>query len=160
MREAVGQWPGARPPFDQDALSACEISAMGVEAMAGGVARIFPFVYVYYEEGAKNFGMMGREATPLRSMAAYAQAIRVLSGKQYLGDVQSLGAPVKLARVFGTDPAGECVAILYTGVVDSQATVAFPFSHPAPRRRRRPDAPTGGREGADSRRADLRLDKN
>ena len=42
---------------------------MAIEALASGVASYFPFVFVYYEEGAKNFGMMGREATPLRSMS-------------------------------------------------------------------------------------------
>ncbi len=116
----------ARPPQDQDALSACEISAMGMEAMAGGIARYFPFVYVYYEEGAKNFGMMGREATPLRSMAAYAQSIAALSGKQYLGDLQGVPAPVKLARVFGADSSQDRVAVLYTGTLDASAAVSFP----------------------------------
>lgn len=129
MTECGKPWANgpARPPQDQDALSACEITAMGVEAMAGGVARYFPFVFVYYEEGAKNFGMMGREATPLRSMAGYAQGIRVLSGLHYLGDLQGVDAAIKLARVFARGADGECVAVLYTGKVDEQAAVPFPL---------------------------------
>jgi hypothetical protein len=128
----------ARPPFDQDALSACEISAMGMEARAGGVARYCPFVYFYYEEGAKNFGMMGREATPLRNMAAYVQSISALSDKQYLGDVRGVTAPVKLARVFGSEASPDQVVVLYTGTIDPKAAVEFP-------------APVQRVEGADGR---------
>ena len=126
----------SRPPQDQDAISALEISAKAVETMACGVARYFPFVYVYYEEGNKNFGMMGREATPLRSMAAYAMCIRALSGKEYLGDIPAgtagLDASVKIARVFGNalgsgTAANECVAVLYTGRLDAQAKISFPI---------------------------------
>ena len=95
-------------------------------SMACGVARYFPFVYVYYEEGQKNFGMMGREATPLRSMAAYAACIQALSGKRYLGDIRGLGNSVKLARVFGNPAEAECVAVIYTGTVDPKATIPFP----------------------------------
>lgn len=116
-----------RPPQNQDAVSALEISAKAVESMACGVARYFPFVYVYYEEGAKNFGMMGREVTPLRSMAAYAACIQALSGKKYVGDIQGLGNSVKLARVFGNPPDAECVAVIYTGTVASNATIPFPI---------------------------------
>lgn len=127
MTECGKPWANgpARPPQEQDALSACEITAMGVEAMAGGVVRYFPFVFVYYEEGAKNFGMMGREATPLRSMAAYGQGIHELSGLRYLGDLQGLEPAIKLARVFGRERDGECVAVLYTGKVEAQAAVPF-----------------------------------
>jgi len=64
-----------RPPVDQDAQSALDIVMKAVEARACGVARYFAFVYPFYEENANNFGMMGREGTPLRSMAAYAQCI-------------------------------------------------------------------------------------
>jgi len=118
--------PG-RPPQVQDAISACEISAMASEAMACGVTRYFPFVYVYYEEGVKNFGMMGRDATPLRSMAAYTACIGALSGKEYLGDIKGLQAPMKLARAFGSPAGGgERVVVLYTGTVDPSAAVSFP----------------------------------
>ncbi len=115
-----------RPPQNQDAVSALEISAKAVESKVCGVARYFPFVYVYYEEGAKNFGMMGREVTPLRSMAAYAACIQALSGKKYLGDIQGLGNSVKLARVFGSSSDAECVAVIYTGAIDPKSTIPFP----------------------------------
>ena len=116
-----------RPPRDQDAISALEITAKAVESRACGVARYFPFVYVYYEEGQKNFGMMGREATPLRSMAAYTACIQALSGKKYLGDIRGLGTSVKLARVFGNPSEAECVAVIYTGTVAPEASIPFPI---------------------------------
>ncbi len=116
--------PG-RPPVDQDSISALEISALSIEAKACGLQRAFPFVFVYYEEGTKNFGMMGREATPLRSMGAYVQAISAVSNKDYLGDMKGLPESVKLARTFG-GATGEWVTVLYTGVIDPAAGVAFP----------------------------------
>ena len=116
-----------RPLQNQDAASALEISAKAVESRACGVARYFPFVYVYYEEGQKNFGMMGREATPLRSMAAYAACIHALSGKKYLGDIRGLGPSVKLARVFGNSSDAECIAVIYTDTVAPNATIPFPI---------------------------------
>jgi hypothetical protein len=112
-----------RPPRAQDVLSALEITAKAVESRVCGVARYFPFVLVYYEEGVKNFGLMGREATPLRSMASYAACISALSGKGYLGDLGGLPFQVKLARVFEGGTAGECLAVLYTGSIKEDATL-------------------------------------
>lgn len=116
----------SRPPREEDARSALEIAAKAMESRACGVARHFPFVYVYYEEGLKNFGMMGREATALRSMAAYAMCARTLAGRAYLGDLNGLGPEIKRARVFGSQTGGECVAVLYTGKLDANATLSMP----------------------------------
>jgi hypothetical protein len=116
----------ARPPRDEDARSAVEIAAKAAESRACGVARHFPFVYVYYEEGRKNFGMMGRDATALRSMAGYATCAKTLAGRAYLGDLQGLPTAVKFARVFDDPHGGECVAVLYTGKVDPKAAVPLP----------------------------------
>ena len=116
----------ARPPREEDAKSALEIAAKAMESRACGIARHFPFVYVYYEEGLKNFGMMGREASALRSMSAYAMCTKTLAGQTYLGDLIGLGSEVRLARVFGSRD-GENVAVLYTGKVDPNATIAVPF---------------------------------
>lgn len=110
-----------RPPMDQDAASALDITMKGVESRACGIARYFPFVYPYYEERGNNFGMMGKRATPLRSMAAYVQLVRVLAGTRYLGDLRCDDRAIQRARVFGD---GErTVAVLYTGRVDAKATV-------------------------------------
>jgi hypothetical protein len=119
----------SRPPVAEDATSAMEIAAMGIETKACGVARYYPFVLVYYEEGLKNFGMMGREATPLRSLAAYVQSVRALSGQSYLGDLQMSDPAVKLSRVFGSKPAGDAVVTVYTGKLDPKTTVAFPVAY-------------------------------
>ncbi len=113
-----------RPPVDQDAASALDIVAKVVEARACGVERHFPFVYPFYEERENNFGLMGRQATPLRSMAAYAQAVRVLAHTEYLGDLVLPTSAVQRARVFAS--GSQAVAVLYTGRVAPNGQVALP----------------------------------
>ena len=117
-----------RPPADQDAESALDIVMKGVESKACGVARYFPFVYPYYEERESNFGMMGKEATPLRSMAAYVQLVTTLSHKQYLGDLTCDDPDIQRARVFGDDE--ETVAVLYTEIpkLDKRIQLGLPVT--------------------------------
>jgi hypothetical protein len=110
-----------RPPADQDARSALDITMKAIEARACGVGGYCAFVYPYYEEGTNNFGMMGKEVTPLRSMAAYAQAVAALSHKPYVGDLRCDDAGLKRARVFGD--AKQAVAVLYTGKIQADAVV-------------------------------------
>lgn len=114
ITESGWAWPkgGPRPSLQPDAKSALQIAMKGVEAKACGVARYMPFCLAFYEEGGiKSFSMLGREVTPLRSMAAYAQSIRVLAGKTYVGDLPgNLG--LARARVFRG--GGETVAVLYS----------------------------------------------
>ena len=110
-----------RPPVDQDAASALDITMKAVEARSGGVARHFPFVYPYYEERDNNFGMMDRRATPLRSMAAYARLVSLLAHKRYLGGLKCDDPAIRLARVFGDDR--ETVAVLYTARPNAEARV-------------------------------------
>ncbi len=110
-----------RPPAGQDGTSALDIVMKGVESKACGIDRYFPFVYPYYEERESNFGMMGREATPLRSMAGYAQLVAALSHKRYLGDLVCHDQKVLRARVFGNDR--DAIAVLYTDKPDANATV-------------------------------------
>lgn len=116
-------WPWtsgpARPPADQDRQSALQIAMKSVEARACGIARFFPFVYTSYVEPGRNFGMMGREATPLAAMAAYAQAIRTLSGKAYAGDLRCCDPLIKRARVFSG--GAETIVILYGGALSTDA---------------------------------------
>lgn len=121
----------ARPPREQDADSAREISAKAVEARACGVRSFFPFVMTFYEEGgSKSFSMFGREVTPLRSFAAYAWCAAALSGRDYCGDMRTDAPHVHLARVFaGQD--GHCVAVLYSDKLDANLRVRLPV---APRR--------------------------
>jgi hypothetical protein len=113
--------PG-RPPLAEDTNSALDIVMKSVEARACGIARHFPFVYPYYEENDNNFGMMGRQADPLRSMAGYAQLIRVLAHKKYVGDWRPLAEPVSRARVFADRETA--VLVVYTGRSDKTATVS------------------------------------
>jgi len=110
-----------RPPTHQGAECALDVTMKAVESRACGVARYFAGIYPFYEEGGANYGMMGRHATPLRSMAAYARLVRLLAHKRYLGDLSpgSKDAPDRRARVFGDDR--ETVAVLYTGRRDPGA---------------------------------------
>jgi len=77
--------------------------------------------YPYYEENQNNFGMMDKHTTPLRSMAAYAQMIRVVAGSRYLGDLSHNDAAIKRARVFGG--FRETVAVVYTGTTKAGCRV-------------------------------------
>lgn len=81
-------WPWKRgpmrPPLDQDQASAQQTAAKAIIAYALGVTRYYAFVYPYYEENDKNFGMSGKERTPLRSLAAYEQVAKTLSGARAL----------------------------------------------------------------------------
>ena len=111
----------SRPPADQAAASALDITMKAIESRACGIARYFAFVYPYYEEHANNFGMMGKAATPLRSFAAYARLASLLAGKQYMGDLRCDDKAVQRVRVFGD--RRETVAAIYTGRADGKAAV-------------------------------------
>ncbi|WP_165244907.1 cellulase family glycosylhydrolase [Paludisphaera soli] len=101
-----------RPPLDQDLASASQIVLKAIEAKACGVARFFAFVYPFYEENTSNFGVTDRTATPLRGLAAYAQAIRALGGLCYLGDLQVEDPRIVRVRVFGD--GSRAVAVLWS----------------------------------------------
>jgi len=119
ITECGRPWPTGpdRPGADQDAACALDITMKGIEARSCGIARYFPFVYPYYVEGKNNFGMMDRQATPLRSIAAYAQMIRALAGKRYLGDLRHQDPGIQRARLFGDQR--RAVAVLYTGKTEA-----------------------------------------
>ena len=125
-----------RPPVDQDAESALDITMKAVEAKACGIDRYFAFVYPYFEEGKNNFGMMDKRATPLRSFAAYAQMAGLLAEHRYYGDLKHNDKRLLRARVFGN--IRQTVAVLYTGRVDPKATVQI-------------DVPVSRIEGIDGR---------
>ena len=123
ITESGRPWPKGtpRPAMKEDAVSALDVVMKAIESKACGVASYFPFVYVYYEENQHNFGMMGKEVSPLRSMAAYAQMIAALSNKAYVGDLRVSDPAIKRARVFG--PADGAVVVLFTGQVDKDASI-------------------------------------
>ena len=95
-----------------DLNSAVEIVAKAVEMRALGLERYFAFGYKNYSEGKRNFGMMDAKDTPLRSMAAYCHLVRVLSHREYAGDLK--GTNALRSRVFRN--GDDLVAILYTGM--------------------------------------------
>ncbi len=119
---------GSAPTLVQQTDTALLFAGDAVEARACGIAGYFPFLYVdYNEKDTRNYGMLDAQGTPLRPMAAYAAAARLLAFTTYLGDWKTGGADlVKRARVFGT-PDGNALVALYTGKVDPAAAVPFPI---------------------------------
>ncbi|WP_165064930.1 glycosyl hydrolase [Paludisphaera rhizosphaerae] len=107
-----------RPPVDQDRASAAQIAMKAVEARACGVERFFTFVYPFYEENAKNFSVMDRRATPLRSMTAYAQTMRALKGLRYVGDLHCDDSRIARARVFGDEL--RAVVVLHSATPEAE----------------------------------------
>ncbi|WP_337747561.1 glycosyl hydrolase [Victivallis vadensis] len=102
----------ARADVPADLHSAAEITAKAVEMRAVGLERYFAFEYKFYQEGVRNFGMMDRNHTPMRSLAVYFHAARVLAHREYIGDLR--GTNAMRSRVF--DNGSDLVAVLYAGV--------------------------------------------
>ncbi|HAI11396.1 MAG TPA: hypothetical protein DCM28_06795 [Phycisphaerales bacterium] len=116
-----------RASRDEDANSAWQIAAKSTIAKANGIAHYFPFCMPFYEEGGtKSFSMIGKELTPLRSMAAYVQNVRVLSHQQYIGDLQVNSKANLTAQVF----AGQTQQAVVVLIADSLAAarVILPLS--------------------------------
>lgn len=117
---------GGRAPRDQDANSAWQIVAKGVIAKACGIAHYFPFCMPFYEEGGvKSFSMIGKDLTALRSMAAYAQQVRVMSHQQYVGDLPLRVGKGVTAMTFAGD-AGPLLVVLTADTLDA-TPVALPI---------------------------------
>ncbi|RYX81634.1 hypothetical protein EON83_23210 [bacterium] len=112
-----------RPTIAEDSTSALDITMKAVEARACGIASYFAFVYPFYVEGAHNFGMMGQEVSPLRSMAAYTQVIAELSNSQYVGDLDLKTTAVQRARVFAK--GDDAVVVLYAENAKMGSSVAW-----------------------------------
>jgi hypothetical protein len=113
---------GPMPPADQDAACAMEITMKGIECLSCGMARYFPFVFPFYAEEICNYSMTDKAGTPLRSIAAYAWAIKTLSNRTYLGDWRCKNASVTRARVFGDKD--DVVLVLFTGNILPIANVS------------------------------------
>lgn len=117
--------PG-RAPRDEDANSAWQIAAKSTIAKACGIAHYFPFCMPFYEEGGtKSFSMIGKELTPLRSMAAYVQNVRALSHQQYIGDLRIKSKANLTAQVFAGD-AKQAVIVFIAETLEA-VTVALPL---------------------------------
>jgi len=123
ITEAGMPWPNRElraAPAD-DRYSASEIVGKAIEFRALGIQRYFAFILGYYSELHKNFGMLDANGAPMRSMAAYAHLVRVLSHKEYLGDLRIPGAV--RSRVFGDGK--EQVACLYLPLHSNAARKAI-----------------------------------
>ena len=115
-----------RPNREADLESAIDVAQKGVVCKAFGFEAYFPFVYPFYEENDNNFGMSDRSNAPLRSIVGYAQSIRLLAGKDCVGEWALDGenaevgrsgeglAAVRRSFVFADPTTGERVAVFYS----------------------------------------------
>jgi len=131
LSECGAPWLGngnLRPPVEDDRAAADAFAKLAVEAKACGIERYFPFVLVAYtEHGNKNFGMLDRQESPVRSMAAYAQVIDALSHAEYAGDLQ-LPDPAVRARVFARADGSAVVALESGTSRDARVDLPFPVT--------------------------------
>ena len=118
-------WPcgsgEARPGRLPDMQSALWITMKAIEARACGISRYFAFCLPYFDRFGSNFGMMGKNCTPLRSMAAYVNCVAELSGWSYVGNLKINDPAVRLAPVFAR--GDRRTAVVYTGVANPHATL-------------------------------------
>ncbi|MEI3000603.1 MAG: hypothetical protein V8T86_06835 [Victivallis sp.] len=117
-------WTGtSRGPAEPDLYSAAEITGKAAELRALGLERYFAFEYKFRRENANNFGQMDANRTPMRGMAAYLHLVRVLSHRDYVGDLK--GSDALRSRVFeGKD---DLVAVLYNGTrKNRKSSVSLP----------------------------------
>ncbi|MDR1280711.1 MAG: glycosyl hydrolase [Opitutaceae bacterium] len=94
-------------------LAAPGYAKQAIEARACGVARFFAFVYEPLEErgGSIHFGMTRQNGSPLRVLAAVAQAGRALAGMEYAGDIPATRVPgAKQIRVFAPSASAASAA--------------------------------------------------
>ena len=128
LTECGAPWLGngnARPGAEIDRKTALGFSELAIEAKACGIARYFPFVLpAYTEHGNKNFGMLDRQESPVRSLAAYAQAVCALSHATYAGDVELNDNSIR-ARAFARKDGA--VIVVAEGEAPGKSAVTFPF---------------------------------
>jgi hypothetical protein len=122
--------------LDGQRAAAHGYAAQAIEARACGVARIFPFVYEDYAEtdGNLHFGMLRPNGSPLRKLAALAQAGRALAGMEYIGDIPpGKKTDVERIRVFAPAPgnaSGNAAEALAVACLASTANTATSLTLP------------------------------
>lgn len=101
LTEAGRPWTTGtdRPNLPECMISARAITMQAIMARACGVEKFFAFLYVFYGEPGKNYGMNCKHNTPLRSLAAYFFAAQALANSEYVGDLPQEDNSV-VAKVF------------------------------------------------------------
>jgi hypothetical protein len=108
-------------------LTAMNIVAKSVEARAFGVARFYPFIYVYWKayRSQKSTAMLYRDLSAGMASAAYAHVIRRLSGAKFIGSLR-LPAAVT-SRVFIRPGSNQATIVIFTEKPAMLASVNLPF---------------------------------
>jgi hypothetical protein len=76
-----------RPSLLRDRIYAFEIVNKAITYKTLGVSRSFAFLLWYYNEASGNYGLTGRDGTPVRALAALGQAIKVLAHAEFVGSL-------------------------------------------------------------------------
>jgi hypothetical protein len=105
-----------------------EIANKAIVYKTYGVSRSFAFLLWYYNEASGNFGLTGRDGTPVRALAALGQAIRVLGHAEYAGSLP--WGNWQSAHVF-RQPEGQLVAVIKIGRPGHQNTPPGSNSDPS-----------------------------
>lgn len=79
-----------RPSDLRDRIFAYEVVNKAIMYKMYGLSRSFAFLLYYYNEAHGNFGLTGRDGTPVRALAAIGQAINVLANADYVGSLVSV----------------------------------------------------------------------
>lgn len=128
--ESILPWPDTslRPPLDAAIMSsALDMIIKVVESRACGIEKYFPFLYPPYTESGKNYGILDKNHTPLLTCAAYAQAVRILSNRSYIGDLNVSDKKIRRARIFAT--GNQCIVVVYTGELSPGASLSLTIPH-------------------------------
>jgi hypothetical protein len=112
ISESGRAWPRgpARPALVDDARSAKANTIRGILARSEHASAYFPFVLPYFEEKSLNYGLTDRSFTPLRSFAAYATSVRMLSHAKVVAGEDVAGARESYAFERGSSR----VLVVYT----------------------------------------------
>lgn len=102
-----------------------------IECKAGGVSRYYPFSLISWPTDKIQLarrklyanGCLDYHYTPLRYMATYAQAIRMLSGKKYLGTLPANDSRLKSFKVF----AGNRKAVIILTAPKHNSKIEYRF---------------------------------
>ena len=109
----------ARPSTVADRIYGFEIVAKALSYKTFGVDRSFAFLLWYYNEAKGNYGLTGRDGTPVRALATLAQAINILSNAEYAGQLP--WGQWQSAHVF-RQVSGQLVAVIRVGRPGHQTT--------------------------------------
>jgi hypothetical protein len=120
-----------RPKLSSELVNCLDNVRNVIECKANGVSRYYPFSLISWPTDKHQLtkrkfyanGCLDYHYTPLRYMAVYAQAVRMLSGKEYLGEIPVKDNSLESLKVFAD--SREAVVILTASKHSNQMAYRF-----------------------------------